>query len=47
MNRLALTDNDGQGRDQVVQWMRELNLDVTIDEIGNVVGRRSGRLDHQ
>lgn len=43
VNRLALTDTDRQGRDQVVQWMRELNLDVTIDEIGNVVGRRSGR----
>ena len=43
VNRLALTDTDRQGRDQVVQWMRQLNLDVTIDEIGNVVGRRSGR----
>ena len=43
VNRLALTDSDGQGRDQVVEWMRELKLEVTIDEIGNVVGRRSGR----
>ncbi len=36
--RLALTDDDGVGRDLVVAWMRELNLDVRIDAIGNVVG---------
>jgi N-carbamoyl-L-amino-acid hydrolase len=36
--RLALTDDDGVGRDLVVAWMRELNLEVRIDAIGNVVG---------
>ncbi|MCB9704112.1 MAG: M20 family metallo-hydrolase [Myxococcales bacterium] len=41
--RLALTDADRQGRDQVVAWMRELDLEVTVDRIGNVVGRRRGR----
>ncbi|MFD4836949.1 M20 family metallo-hydrolase [Achromobacter sp. NPDC058515] len=41
--RLALTDADRQGRDLVVQWMRELGLAVTIDGIGNVVGLRAGR----
>ena len=47
VNRLALTDSDRQGRDQVVQWMRELNLDATID-VGNVVidvGDRTTRDD--
>ena len=43
VNRLALTDADGQGRDLVVGWMRELGLAVTIDAIGNVVGVRPGR----
>lgn len=36
--RLALTDEDKFGRDLVVQWMKDLNLDVTIDVVGNVVG---------
>jgi N-carbamoyl-L-amino-acid hydrolase len=36
--RLALTDEDRQGRDLVVMWMHDLGLRVDIDEIGNVVG---------
>jgi N-carbamoyl-L-amino-acid hydrolase len=36
--RLALTDEDKFGRDLVVQWMTDLNLDVSIDVVGNVVG---------
>src|SRR5262245_19785514 len=36
--RLALTDDDRRGRDLVVTWMRDLDLDVSIDTIGNVVG---------
>jgi N-carbamoyl-L-amino-acid hydrolase len=41
--RLALTDEDRAGRDLVVQWMRELGLEVGIDAIGNIFGRRAGR----
>jgi N-carbamoyl-L-amino-acid hydrolase len=37
-SRLALTDDDRDGRDLVVAWMRELGLDVTVDVVGNVVG---------
>ena len=36
--RLALTDDDRAGRDLVVAWMRDLDLSVTVDAIGNVVG---------
>jgi N-carbamoyl-L-amino-acid hydrolase len=36
--RLALTAEDGIGRDLVVNWMRELDLDVRIDAVGNVIG---------
>ena len=36
--RLALTDEDKDGRDLVVAWMRELELEVTIDAIGNIIG---------
>jgi beta-ureidopropionase / N-carbamoyl-L-amino-acid hydrolase len=43
--RLALSDEDKQGRDLVVNWMRELGLSVRIDKIGNVVGVRPGLED--
>jgi len=45
VNRLALTDADGKGRRHVVERMRALGLEVTIDRIGNVYGRRRGRED--
>lgn len=41
--RLALSDEDKAGRDLVCGWMRELNLTVSVDGIGNVVGVRPGR----
>lgn len=43
--RLALTDEDRDGRDLVVAWMTDLDLDVSMDGIGNVVGVRPGRTD--
>ncbi|MDS1142282.1 Zn-dependent hydrolase [Pusillimonas sp. SM2304] len=36
--RIALTDAEKDGRDLVVQWMRELRLDVRVDRIGNIFG---------
>lgn len=36
--RLALTDEDKAGRDLVVAWMKDLDLEITVDAIGNVVG---------
>ena len=41
--RLALTDDDRAGRDQVVAWMRALGLAVSIDPIGNIFALRAGR----
>jgi N-carbamoyl-L-amino-acid hydrolase len=43
--RLALSDEDREGRDLLVRWMRELGLSVTIDAIGNIIGVRAGRDD--
>lgn len=43
--RLALTDEDRQGRDWLVAEMRALGLDVRIDRIGNIVGILKGRED--
>ena len=40
--RMALSDEDRQGRDLVVGWMHDLGLDVSIDRIGNVIGIRAG-----
>ncbi len=36
--RLALTDEDKEGRDLVVNWMKDLGLTVEIDAIGNIFG---------
>lgn len=36
--RIALTDDERAGRDLVAEWMRELDLDVRIDRIGNIFG---------
>ena len=36
--RLALTDDDKAGRDLVVSWMRDLDLDVVVDAVGNIFG---------
>lgn len=36
--RIALTDADRAGRDCLLRWMRELQLDVRVDRIGNIFG---------
>jgi len=41
--RLALTELDGQGRDLVVGWMKDAGLAISVDQIGNIFGRRAGR----
>jgi N-carbamoyl-L-amino-acid hydrolase len=45
VQRLTLTDEDKRGRDQIVKWLREIDLAVTIDEMGNIFGRRPGTED--
>ena len=36
--RLAASDNNRQGRDQVAAWMEEAGLQVVVDRIGNIFG---------
>ena len=36
--RLALTDEDKDGRDLVVAWMKDLGMQISIDVVGNIVG---------
>jgi len=40
--RLALTDEDKQGRDLVVSWMKDLGMAVSVDPIGNIFGVKTG-----
>ena len=40
--RLALTDEDREGRNLVMGWMHDLGLSVVVDAIGNVLGTRAG-----
>jgi beta-ureidopropionase / N-carbamoyl-L-amino-acid hydrolase len=42
-SRLALSDADRRGRDQVVKWMQEAGLTVRIDQIGNISGLSDSR----
>ena len=43
VQRLTLTDEDKTARDLFVQWLKELNLEITIDEMGNIFGKRAGK----
>ena len=43
VQRLTLTDEDKTARDLFVQWLKEIDLDVTIDDMGNIFGRRPGK----
>jgi beta-ureidopropionase / N-carbamoyl-L-amino-acid hydrolase len=45
VQRLALSDEDKRARDLFVSWLTELDLAVSIDEMGNIFGRRKGKLD--
>src|SRR5947208_12849195 len=42
LTRLALSDEDKRGRDWMVSRMREAGLAVTVDQMGNIFGRRAG-----
>jgi N-carbamoyl-L-amino-acid hydrolase len=43
VQRLALSDEDKQARDLFVKWLKEIDCEITIDEMGNIFGRRPGR----
>jgi N-carbamoyl-L-amino-acid hydrolase len=43
VDRPALTDANRRARDRLREWFEEAGLDVTVDEMGNVFGRRDGR----
>ena len=42
VTRLALSDEDKRARDLFVKWLKELDLEITVDEMGNIFARRPG-----
>ena len=43
VQRLALSDEDKQARDLFIKWLNEIGLEVMIDEMGNIFGKRAGK----
>jgi N-carbamoyl-L-amino-acid hydrolase len=43
VSRLALSEEDRQGRDLFVRWAREAGCSIRIDAMGNIFARRPGR----
>ncbi|MEC8204817.1 MAG: M20 family metallo-hydrolase, partial [Pseudomonadota bacterium] len=41
--RLALTDEDKEGRDLFVRWCEEAGCTISVDRMGNIFARRPGR----
>ncbi|WP_218017812.1 Zn-dependent hydrolase [Alkalicoccus saliphilus] len=42
LHRLALSDEDKQARDLLVDWFKELHLTVRVDDLGNIYGIKPG-----
>lgn len=42
VNRPSLSEANRKARDQLVEWFEAAGLDVRIDEMGNIFGRRPG-----
>ena len=45
LRRLALSDSDGEMRDQFVEWCETGGFRVAVDEAGSIFARRAGRDD--
>ena len=43
VQRLTLSDEDKRARDLFVSWLKEMDLEIIIDEMGNIFGKRPGR----
>lgn len=45
VTRLACSDEDRAGRDQIRRWLEEAGLAVRVDDVGNMTGLRAGTTD--
>ncbi|MCP4388374.1 MAG: Zn-dependent hydrolase, partial [Gammaproteobacteria bacterium] len=41
--RLALTDEDREGRDLFINWCKDIGCSIEVDDMGNIFARRDGR----
>ncbi|MDK1373267.1 MULTISPECIES: Zn-dependent hydrolase [unclassified Sinorhizobium] len=48
LTRLAASEADKAGRDRLVRWLREADLEIVVDRIGNIFGiwRDAGNAEH-
>ncbi|MFD1039416.1 M20 family metallo-hydrolase [Virgibacillus byunsanensis] len=42
LNRIGLTSDDKKMRDIFVEWLKDEGLDIRIDDLGNIYGKRCG-----
>jgi len=45
VNRPSLSEENARARDILVEWFEDAGLSVTVDEMGNIFGRREGTND--
>ena len=43
VQRLTLSDEDKQARELLVKWLKEMDCEITIDQMGNIFGKRPGK----
>jgi N-carbamoyl-L-amino-acid hydrolase len=43
VQRLTLSDEDKQARDLFIRWLKALDLEIRIDEMGSIFGKRAGK----
>ena len=43
VQRLTLSDEDKEARDLFIKWLKEIDCEVVIDEMGNIFGKRPGK----
>jgi N-carbamoyl-L-amino-acid hydrolase len=43
VHRLAASDEDKRARDLFWSWLREIGLEIVVDEMGNIFGKRAGK----
>lgn len=44
VHRLALSDEDKHARELLISWLKELQLDIKIDDFGNIFARKEGAI---
>lgn len=47
LHRLALSIDDKQMRNLLINWFEEEGLSIRVDDFGNMYGRREGKYQHQ